>query len=149
MIWIWEALQVRFEAQPWLNHVRQGWPLVPQVTKNPPLIYVGYQAKGGSIYQSTAYLSAETLYICVMDLWSTPSEVWGSTMMYPHQTGGAYPLKTENWPSSQGSNQANGGAILYPFTAYQCSETLNICILCICEALQVGFEAHLWCNHIR
>ena len=67
MIWIWEALQVRFEAQPWLNHVRQGWALVPQqVTKNPPLTYVGYQAKGGSIYQSTADLSAETLYILYM-----------------------------------------------------------------------------------
>jgi hypothetical protein len=67
MIWIWEALQVRFEAQPWLDHVRQGWALLltPQVTKNPPLIYyVGYQAKGGSIYRSTAYLSdEETLFV--------------------------------------------------------------------------------------
>ena len=67
MIWICETLQVRFEAQPWLDHVGQGWAL-PQVTNNnnPPLIYVGYQAKGGSIYQSTAYLSAETLYILYM-----------------------------------------------------------------------------------
>jgi hypothetical protein len=66
MIWIWEALQVRFEAQPWLDHVKQVEPS-PQVTKNPPLIYyVGYLAKVGSIYQSTAYLSAETLYICII-----------------------------------------------------------------------------------
>ena len=66
MLWIWGALQVRFEAQPWLDHVRQGWAL-PQVTKNPPLIYVGYQAKGaGAEHQSTAYLSAETLYICIV-----------------------------------------------------------------------------------
>ncbi len=64
---ICEALQARFEAQPWFDHIRQGWAL-PQVTKNPPLIYVGYQPKGGSIYPFTAYLSAETLYICNMDL---------------------------------------------------------------------------------
>ena len=62
MIWICETLQVRFEAQPWLDHVRQGWAL-PQVTKNPPLIYVGYQAKGGAMYPFTAYQGAETLYI--------------------------------------------------------------------------------------
>jgi len=65
MIWICEALQVGFEAQPWLDHVRQGWAL-PQVTKNPPLIYVGYQAKGGSIYPFRAYLSAKTLYMCIV-----------------------------------------------------------------------------------
>ena len=65
MIWICEALQARFEAQPWLDHVRQGWAL-PQVTKNPPLIYVGYQAKGGSIYPFRAYLSAKTLYIYIV-----------------------------------------------------------------------------------
>ena len=67
MIWICEALQVRFEAQPWLDHVGQGWAL-PQVTNNnnPPLIYVGYQAKGGAICPFTAYLNAETLYIYVI-----------------------------------------------------------------------------------
>ena len=27
------------------------------------------------------------------------------------------------------------------FTAYQCAETINIYIIWICEALQVGFEA--------
>ncbi len=39
-------------------------------------------------------------------------------------------------------NQAKGGAI-YPFTAYQGAETLCIHTIWICEALQVGFEAHL------
>jgi hypothetical protein len=37
--------------------------------------------------------------------------------------------------------QAKGDAI-YPFTAYQGAETLYIYIIWICEALQVGFEAH-------
>ena len=63
--------------------------------------------------------------------------------MYPHQTGGAYPLKPTIGPKLRRGNQAKGGAILYPFTGYQCAETLNICIIWICEALQVGFEAHL------
>jgi hypothetical protein len=39
-----------------------------------------------------------------------------------------------------GGYQAKGGAI-YPFTAYQCAETLYIYIIWICEALKVGFEA--------
>jgi len=33
--------------------------------------------------------------------------------------------------------QAKGGA-MYPFTAYQGAETLNIYMIQICEALQVG-----------
>ena len=42
--------------------------------------------------------------------------------------------------SGQWGYQAKGGAI-YPFTAYQCEETIYIYVLWICEALQVGFEA--------
>jgi hypothetical protein len=47
----------------------------------------------------------------------------------------------ENLPSTQGGYQAKGGAI-YPFPAYQGAETLYIYMIWICEALQVGFEAH-------
>ena len=49
-------------------------------------------------------------------------------------------LKIDPW--LRGGYQAKGGTI-YPFTADQCSETLYIYITWICEALQVGFEAHL------
>ena len=43
-------------------------------------------------------------------------------MMYPHQSG---------WGLPPWGNQAKGGAgaILHPFTAYQCAETLYICIM--------------------
>ncbi len=52
------------------------------------------------------------------------------------------PKFPENRPSAKGRYQAKGGAI-YPFTAYQYAETLYIYVIWICEALQVGFEAHL------
>jgi hypothetical protein len=45
MIWIWEALQLRFDAQPWLNHIRirEGWALssTPQ-TPDPDPDYRNY-----------------------------------------------------------------------------------------------------------
>jgi hypothetical protein len=49
-------------------------------------------------------------------------------------------LKIDPW--LRGGYQAKGVTI-YPFTADKCPETLYICIIWICEALQVGFEAHL------
>ena len=51
------------------------------------------------------------------------------------------PQVTLKPPFIQVGCQAKGGAI-YPFTAYQGAETLYIYIILICEALQVGFEAH-------
>ena len=45
-------------------------------------------------------------------------------------------------PKLRQLSKAKGGAI-YPFTAYQCAETLYIYIIWICETLHVGFEAHL------
>ena len=85
MLWICEALQVGFEAQPWCNYIRQAGP---------------------------------------------------------------HPKIPDTWPLTQWGYQAKGGA-MYPFTAYQGVETLNIYMIWICEALQVGFEAQLWWNHIR
>jgi len=49
-------------------------------------------------------------------------------------------LKIDPW--LRGGYQAKGGAI-YPFTACQGAGTLYIYMIWICEALQVGFEAHL------
>jgi hypothetical protein len=51
-------------------------------------------------------------------------------------------------PKLRGGYQAKGGAI-YPFTAYQCAETIYIYMIWICETLQVGFEAQPQCNDIR
>ena len=50
----------------------------------------------------------------------------------------------ENRPLAKGGyHQAKGGS-MYPFTAScQGAETLYIYMIWICEALQVGFEAHL------
>jgi len=100
------------------------------------------------MYPFTAYQGAETLYIYDMDLWSTPSGVWGSTMYNHIRQVSPHPKIPENWPSTQWGHQAKGGAI-YPFTAYQGAETLYIYMIWICEALQVGFEAQPWCNYIR
>jgi hypothetical protein len=41
-----------------------------------------------------------------MDLWSTPIEVWGSTMMYPHQIGRSLP--PNSWKSTLGQGGVSG-----------------------------------------
>ena len=77
-------------------------------------------------------------------LFPAPPVVLSSLPVAPprwDQIGRSLPQLSKKMTLDSGGYQAKDGAI-YPFTAYQGAETLNIYIILICEAFQVGFEAH-------
>ncbi len=91
---------------------------------DPKLLRGGYQAKGGAIYPFTAYQCAENnLYIYI---W-----IWEALQVgfeaHHNVTTSDRPVPTPKFlkidPLNSGNYQAKGGAI-YPFTAYQCAETI-------------------------
>ncbi len=98
--WICEAVQVGFEAHLWWYHIRQVGSLPPKLPKiHPTFMWDSIRLRVVPYTHSQLIKVVTTFDMYDMFLWSSPSGVWGSSMMIPHQTGWSLPQDSRTiWP---------------------------------------------------
>ncbi len=69
MIWMWDAVYVALEPQPWPNNITFVH-LCPQFCKNPPLPAQVEQCKGTPICSSTAHIKVLQHFVHICGMWS-------------------------------------------------------------------------------